>query len=589
MPKVLRISIQVYAVLTALLYGIIFSGQVLGFSAIYRPLLAILITLLVGVVVTWAYIAFGGKAFFQTIFAAHQTHKPAWLETTFYIAGLALLILLILFPLILWPYSPVNETLTWDAGLYHFPKAVEMYRTGSAWDLSLSYGEYPFGFESLLSMGLGITGSTALFGFMHALIALYLFMTLWFLALRYSRLSSGLLFFLSAALLFSGALPVESNIWWIFKFLLFTIGKNDLLLGVALLAAIFHSPIGSRENHHNSHPFGLAFHSMIALSVKPNAFLVVGVLWLVALWKWSRPALIDLPSHPKVRFKGALHRNLLITLAVTLLPGMLWVVRNFFAQGALFSPGVMVAQKWSIFSNLLNPWFYNYIPRHLVLLTTLLALTLVFALAFRLPDRTLAWAFALLFATFIITPASAFAGNTQAPAEIAWRFAVAPLAFAYLVLLALFDVPLRAVYSWLQRFTALQIVSALLVLGFSAWLIGQNSFLLTINPKNAIVAHDQFRDPVGVDGYHSAYDYVQKNVHNAVIYVENGLPFYVYDKGFTNTVTRSRPADYEVVFQTDWFDTGVTAYPEWVNDSGWQQSWMLLYEDSQGRVYRRNP
>jgi len=216
-------------------------------------------------------------------------------------------------------------------------------------------------------------------------------------------------------------------------------------------------------------------------------------------------------------------------------------------------------------------------------------LTLVFALTFHLPDRTQAWSFGLLFVAFIITPAGAFSGNTSVPAEIAWRFGVALLAFAYLILLALFDVPLRGVYALVMRYTSLQMLVALFVLGFSVGLVLQNRYLLSANPQNTIVVHDQFRDPVGVDGYHSAYDYVQQNVHNAVVYVENGLPFYVYDKGFTNTVTRSKPAGYEVIFQTDWFNTGISAYPDWVNDPQWQQNWTLVYEDSQGRVYQRTP
>jgi hypothetical protein len=40
-------------------------------------------------------------------------------------------------PLARWPYSPVSDVLHLDAGAYHFPKAIELYKTGT-------YGYYPF-------------------------------------------------------------------------------------------------------------------------------------------------------------------------------------------------------------------------------------------------------------------------------------------------------------------------------------------------------------------------------------------------------------------------------------------------------------
>ena len=61
---------------------------------------------------------------------------------------LSILVILNIVPNINWPNNTLEDRLDWDAGEYHFPKAVELYKTGSVWDFSISYGEYPFGYES---------------------------------------------------------------------------------------------------------------------------------------------------------------------------------------------------------------------------------------------------------------------------------------------------------------------------------------------------------------------------------------------------------------------------------------------------------
>lgn len=585
MPDSLKnIPIRIYGILIGILYGIIFCGQVLGFFRIYTPITALLTGLIAAVLASWAYFTFGGFAFFNAVFSEKNDGKTNHsLEVICYAGGLALLILLMLWPLARWPYTPISETLSWDAGTYHFPKAIELYRTGSAWDLSLSYGEYPFGYESLLAFGLSISRNGLLFGSAHALITLFLFLTIWFLARRYTRLPSGLLFFLSSALLLSGALPIESNLWWIYKHLIYTIGKNDLFLGAALLAVIFHAPIGPQRNQTSSHPFGLAFTSMIALSIKPNAIFIVAFVWLWALIVWMHPFFS----------RGSKRRRpwtlMLILLALSMLPGILWLLRNYVTMSAFFSEGVMELQKWSIASNLANPFFYRYIPRNLIALTGLLVIAFLLSLIIKRPSRSLGATFLLLFASFIVTPASAFLNDTQTPAQIAWRFAVALLAYSFLVLLNLLSPLLVRIYTWILGKWWAWSLSAILVLLFTGWLVWDNQALLVTNPKNAIVLKDQFREPVGVDGYHSAYDYVQQNIRNAVIHVDNGLPFYLYDPEFTNSTTRQRQADYYVVFKTAWFDGMEAGYPEHIDTDEWEKNWKLIYEDSQGQVYKRWP
>ncbi|MCJ7623562.1 MAG: hypothetical protein MUO76_08650 [Anaerolineaceae bacterium] len=585
MPDFLKkFPIRIYGILISILYAIILSGQVLGFLRIYTPITALLSGLITAVLASWAYFTFGGSAFLTAVLPKKKDRKTSHpLEIICYAAGLVLLILLMLWPLMRWPYTPISETLSWDAGIYHFPKAIELYRTGSAWDLSLSYGEYPFGYESLLAFGLSISGDGLLFGSAHALITLFLLLTIWFLARRYTQLPPGVLFFLSSAQLLSGTLPIESNLWWIYKHLVYTIGKNDLFLGAALLAVIFHAPIGPQRNQTSSHPFGLAFTSMIALSIKPNAIFIVAFVWLWALIVWMH-SFFSRQSNRK-RPWGLM----LVLLLLCMLPGILWLLRNYMSMGTFFSAGVMELQKWSIASNLANPFFCRYIPRNLIVLTGLLVIAFLLSLVIRRPSRSLGATFLLLFASFMITPASAFLNDTQIPAQIAWRFAVALLAYCFLVLLNLLGPLLVRIYAWVQAKWWAWFLSATLVLLFTGWLVWDNQALLVTNPKNAIVLKDQFREPVGVDGYHSAYDYVQQNIRDAVVHVDNGLPFYLYDPQFSNSTTHQRQADYYVVFKTAWFDGAQAGYPEQIDTSEWGANWKLIYEDSQGRVYQRVP
>jgi hypothetical protein len=125
---------------------------------------------------------------------------------------------------------------------------------------------------------------------------------------------------------------------------------------------------------------------------------------------------------------------------------------------------------------------------------------------------------------------------------------------------------------------------ALFVLLFGGWCIWSQRDLLAAHPEVAIVLRDQYPQAVGISGYYSAYDYVQKNVHNSVVIIENGLPYYLYDRDFTNSITRTRPADYIVYLQTPWLGYG--GYPAILDQPAWSQVWALVYQDSEGRVYK---
>ena len=265
-----------YILIIGLFYGVMFAGQLLGFVELYNTLPVISLSLLIGAAAVWAYFHWGGARFYDSIFQHHSDQeKPYYLNGVLYAASLMVISFLFLLPLVRWPYSPIGDTLTWDAGLYHFPKAIELYRSGSFWDMGIPYGEYPIGYESLLAFGLVLTRNELLFGTIHALIAIYFVLTVWLLGCRYTRLSPPLLLFITSLLMLSGSFPVESNLWWVFYHLINTIGKNDLLLSAAVLTVILHAPVGPLQRKNAYHTAGIMLATMIAISIKPNAIYLV--------------------------------------------------------------------------------------------------------------------------------------------------------------------------------------------------------------------------------------------------------------------------------------------------------------------------
>lgn len=565
-----RLMTWLFLLVLSLLVGVMAAGQVLGFARLYSAWLVIPLSLALAVLAAWLYLRYGWD------FLASFTDLPAagglrWLEGAFLLGGAGIFLLLVFYPLANWPASPLTADLPWDAGLYHFPKAIEMIVTHSSWDLSISYGEYPVGYESLIAFSYLLNHSGLLVGTVHAVLAAFFLLAFWMLIARRTKIPMGVsLFFISLLLVGKQLSPnFDSNLWWSFWPQLTLIGKNDLLLAAALLAVLLHTPV-SRQGPF--FPAGLAMASMLAISVKPNAALVVLFAWFLMIYFLLRSG------------KWKEYRNQLLVSMFLLLPGGLWVLRNLIAQGAVISREALHLSGWSIAGNLNNPYFYRYIPQHLVILVVILLLAGLVSI-FKRSLRFDALAGALLLATFALTPASAFFGATDEPAQIGWRFALALLAYVFLLLLALLEPLILPLYRWVARPKWLALPLSILVLAVCVGCIYWQRDLLESSPSNLGVLHDQYKESVGVDGYASAYDYVQKNIRDSVVIIENGLPFYLYDPGFTNSVTRSRPPDYIVYLQTAWIDPG--GYPDSLGQPEWTQSWQLVYEDEEGRVYAR--
>ena len=210
---------KLYALLLASLYGVICSAQILGIFGAYRLVLVLPLTVGIVLFLFVLYEKYWSTGFYDSVFHRSANTKDRFLDYGFWTVGTILLLFLILAPLVLWPFSQVNRTLAWDVGIYHFPKALELANTGSAWDLTISYGEYPFGYESLFAFAALFNRSGMLFGSMHAIGVLFFMLTFWLLLCRYTILPVGFNFLIIVCLLISGLFWRDKlyNIWWIYR------------------------------------------------------------------------------------------------------------------------------------------------------------------------------------------------------------------------------------------------------------------------------------------------------------------------------------------------------------------------------------
>lgn len=598
-----------FAGLVCFLFAVIYSAQITAFLGIFRFLPMALFGGFVLVGAVWLFFRWDEGGLLADL---RQRDKRAvgsmgWLNAAGWLVSVLVFFLVVLLPLMRWPFSPISDVLHWDAGAYHFPKAIELYKSGTYWDLSIPFGEYPNGFESLLAFGLLLTGDETLFGIVHALIALLAFLSIWGMGWRYTRLPGGILAFLTLVMFLSGSIVIANNPWWIVVDQAFVIGKNDLLTAAVVLAGLVFAPIGPRGQRIAFHLPGLAFCTSLILAIKPVGVYALLPLWLPLLFRWGK----SLWQRVNVR------QTLLSVLfsALVTVPSALWIVRNLVVIHTLFPPGVWEYNEWSILNNLTNPYFYNYLPKLFLFVLGVTGGLVLLAVVGRLggkalqggrlerwlglPSMAQALALLVLFFSFVVTPQTAFYGSNQQPTQIGWRFGVALLSYLFVLLVGLAGPLIQKALNWLnnRRWRMIAGVAAVVLIG--GGLFWQNRDLLKIYPGNDIVLRDQFREPVGVDGYFSAYDFVRRNIHDSVVQIEHGLMYYVYGEKYTNRPTKlhyplglesmvaQRDPQYYVTFCANFWTYQPEECPDYLEAPSFTERWQLIYQDDYGRVYKR--
>ncbi len=614
MNSISRSVLLAAGMLVCLLFGLVFAAQVTAFFGVFRLVPALALAVLFTAVALVVYLRWGNGLLDAPGVRESEPTQLRLLDRAAWLIALLVFFLVILLPLIRWPYSPISDVLHWDAGAYHFPKAIELYKTGTYWDLSIPFGEYPNGYESLLAFGLLLTGNETLFGSVHALIALLAFLSVWALGWRYTRLPGGLIAWLTLFMFLSGTLVIANNPWWIVSDQAFMIGKNDLLTAAVVLAAVAHAPVGARGERWGVHLPGLAFCTALILAIKPVGVYAVLPLWLPLLYGWGRALL-------QRRFTRRMGLDIVLSALATV-PAAAWIGRNLVVIHTLFPPGVWEYNQWSILNNLTNPFFYNYLPR--LFLFVLGSVGLIVLLAgwgwlrgrgrknqppdgqflggwLNLPTPSQALTLLVLLAAFAVTPQTAFYGSNQQPTQIGWRFGIALLAYLFVLFLALGEPLLQKLLTLVSQQRGLRYAAAALIVALGAAVFLPNRDLLRIYPGNDIVLRDQFREAVGVDGYFSAYDYVRRNIRDSVVQIDHGLMYYVYGENYTNRPTKlhyplglenkvpQRDPQYYVTFCANFWTYQPEECPAYLDSAAFLERWQLRYQDEFGRVYERKP
>lgn len=541
-----------------ILYSIVISSTILGVLSIYKHVYVFLFSTMISIILykIW-YNEKNSKApqRLDLDIDQHEKINCKLLNASSYFTT-ALLVLLIFVPIFNWPKNTFEKSLNWDAGLYHLPKAVELWKTGSAWDFTISYGDYPFGYESLLSFNLILTNNESLFPLTHAIIALIFILSTWLLTMKYSRFPIGILLLAVVFLILSGFLHVP-NPWYFLRYMPYTIGKNDLLLAAVTLSAILFVPL-NQEKHGNIDWIGLGISSGLCISIKPNNVLIIIFLWIFALAS---------NRNPKRYLK-----TILSGMALTVL-GASWIVRNLLGFQHLFQKSSYRIVQWSIWSNINNPDFYLHIPRSLqfsfIFFLILCLVSLLRITRIRVGEVLL---FLTILISFLITPASSTPGN---PTSIAWRFGLVVLMIQFVYMINVIEPISSVILKWVIKNRWVTVLcSFLVILPMTAFFFWEVDFLRQVPEKANILKRPYTAENAP---YLSVFDYIDENIDNSVVWVEGAQPYFAYDPEFTNTVTRAADPDYIIVVDKSiddlWLD---------LND------WDLIYQDNRGSVYK-NP
>jgi hypothetical protein len=587
-----RFILLIYGITLTLLFAIIFTAQVLGFIGLYQPILVLPLTGLVWLGAGYAYFrldngwlrrSFPAEINLITAAEAGTPRRNAGQILTWSIAGGALLLLIVVFVqrMALYPYSNLGSNIAADAMSYHLVKGVELYRTGTMWDLSILYGEYPIGYESLIALGVMLTRTMYPIGIAHALNTVFLSLTVVLLLRRYTRLPLEWLLLGSVSLFFYPDLYSQ----------LLVIGKNDLFLSAALLAALLHSPLNRRNSDTSAHVYGLAFCTVIATCVKANGAVIPGLLWLLTLYYWWQAYRAQSPA-PYLKW-----RDFGIALLL-MLPAVFWLIRNIGIMGRLFSPEVSSFFGGSILANLGDMRLYTSGADSTALIVLTLWLVILVALVFisRRFTPALPLLLLILWGLFVITPLGAFHTTEKTMLHIEWRYTT----HTFLLMAVVCIVLLENIFTRLLRRAEAypRLMAAGVALGCLGVLLVLNPVrLMSINPDHTLRWQDPYAGAVGTQGYRSGYDYVKREIRDSTIIYNGGLAFYLYDADFTNTIRSTeqfplgmpdllprRMPDYFVYFnpRNELFGSLQPRFQRYED-----VAFELVYEDEYAEVYRR--
>ena len=553
-----------YAFLLSLLYGVMVTGQVLGFIGLYHALLVVPVSLVVTGVAFWAYRLIGND--WQDELFAEQKARLNSLDVGLIASVLIVVLVIFVLRLLFYPATLPLDILPDDLQGYHAPKALQLVYEHSVWNLNLPYGQFPYGYESLLAFGLLLTGSFASAGVINAVFFVLYWLTVALLILRYTKMPIALA--LTASLLLCFIPDLYS------RFLI--VGKNDILLSLTLLIAILHAPVGSRHMH----GFGLAMATLLSLATKASGLYILVYLWGLVFWQWWQA---------REQFSW----RYFSLLTAMMFPCGLWVIRNLFVMGELYTREVDSFFSVSIAAQLTNFILYNSGAESIWLLVGA-SITLVAAVLSLFAQKlrpTMPLLLLIIAATFALTPLSAFHTPQSTTLHIEWRYVLYGFSLIGVLAIALGWHMLHPVYAWLTKIRAVQIALAGVALvgaiGISV-MIGLPDLLNPV-PERA----ELFRDPYGTQ--YSVFDWARENIEHGVVQIEATSRMYLLVDNPNVTVIEGingvstyplqRP-DLYLLTKPDYLltplDNRVVSYTPFNPDE-----WELLFMNKTGRIYKR--
>ncbi|MGJ3237692.1 MAG: hypothetical protein ACFE0Q_03200 [Anaerolineae bacterium] len=560
-----QVCLTGYAVLVSLLFSVVFTAQILAFSGVYRPVLAVPLTVLVTLC---AYVGYQrlGTAWVQTITPTEE--RSGWLPHLMLVVSASLAVLIFLQRMVLWPQSALGRNIPVDFLGYHSIKVLQLVREGSVWDLGIPYGQYPFGYESLIAFGMFFTHDLRVIGLAHALIFVLFWWTIALLLVRYSHISISLSLLLALMICF---LPV------IFPFVL-SIGKNDVLLSLTVLMAVLHAPVGDERFH----PLGLAYATMLSLAIKATGLYTLFYLWGLVMFNWA------------MRYRSGTWRAYLplwqfVLVLALMFPGGLWIIRNYLILGTLFTSEIVSFFQTSIMANLDNPELYNSAQSSTLLFASVILLVLM---AISAGHRRLRWQMAgtliVIWLTFTVTPLSAFLTiNNLNYLDVQWRFVVHGIVMLWVVALVVITPHLQALYVYVDA-------QPLLRGGAGIVLIVATLGILLMIGTDDLFAQDETRWQAILDPTlqtDSIYDQL-RDYEPTTIYIENvsWLAVALQNPDLTITETRFPLGRADVAPQlTIEYIAFVprVPFPDPIASFFEPDAWQIIFENETGRIYQR--
>lgn len=571
--------LQLNYLLMSFMTSAVLTAQVLGFLGMYTPVLAWGMTGLVAVGI-FSWLRWQGLVWHERAFQPVRLSEPAQLRLSILGVGLGLMAIVFVGRILLFPYSNVGLVVPEDLFNYHAPFAVELVRRGTLWHIAMPYGDYPNGYESLLALHFGVTGDFVFIGWIHGLIILWLWTSIYLLVRRYTRLSEALALGVALATLFVPAVYT----------LLFIIGKNDVWIAVLVLSAVLFAPLGRAQDSSAErawHPLALALCSATALASKPHVAPILAFLWLWAAGQTWRAWRVQGKLMPALW--------LWMTCAGVMALGLLWVVRNLLLMGAWLSPSVEGFFVTSLLANATNPNLY-LAGRESLWLFIVAGGTLAL-LGMLAKQRRLSMGMALLvlvmWLTFAITPLGAFRSSQDSSPLIQWRYVLHLTVLLWVLGVLCLEGLLLGVY---QRLLSLRAGRTLMSVGLAVAGLG---VLLYLNlpamyawyPEQARIFAVP-RDEMAGSG---VYRYIHEQVRGANIFATSQAHYYVYGADFSNRILSGSfypeganlpPSDAVPEYALAWWNSTIEDFSQrWLGRPDYQ--WRLVLDDGQMRLYER--